>query len=425
MAVLIIVGRPVTGMRPRTALLSALCLSLLGSVVVAGLAADGGALTQTWISDTARDNEVNHHAVGVGPAGEVVVAPVAAVPNAEAIGPTSCSLVRLRPSDGAVQWRWSVPAEDCFTHALTQPAVADIDGDDGLEVAVGTTLDSLVVLDAATGDEEWRVPLSTYGYGQPAVGNLSGDDRPEVVVSDIDGTLVVARGNGSVAWRADANMTVWARPRLVDTDGDGGREVVLGGDDGVVVYGADGTERWRSETRATTLAVGDGGTILAGDTGQLVALDGATGERAWTRQVDGTPRVHDVGDADGDGDRELYATVAGRVMALDVADGEREWATDLGGAERQSSFAPVLGDVDGDGDTDVVAVANDGTVAVLDGTTGAERAAFERAVPIWTFAATSDLDGDGDDEILVQYGDGRVVALDWTERGTLEPTAGR
>ena len=425
MAALIIVGHPDLAMRPRTALLAALCLSLLGSVVVAGLAADGGALTQTWISDTARDNEVNHHAVGVGPRGDVVVAPVAAVPNAEPIGPTSCSLLRLRPSDGAVQWRWSVPAEDCFTHALTQPAVADIDGDGGQEVAVGTTLDSLVVLDAATGVEEWRVPLSTYGYGQPAVGNLSGDARPEVVVSDIDGTLVVARGNGSVAWRADTNMTVWARPRLVDTDGDGRREVVLGGTDGVVVYAADGTEAWRSETRATTLAVGEDGTVLAGETGQLVAIDGATGERAWERQVAGTPRIHDVGDADGDGSPEVYATIGGRVTAFETADGERDWTTDLGGAERQSSFAPVLGDVDGDGATDVIAVANDGTVAVLDGTTGAERAAFERSVPIWTVAATSDLDGDGDDEILVQYGDGRVVALDWTERGTVEPTAGR
>ncbi|MDS0283410.1 FG-GAP-like repeat-containing protein [Haloarcula onubensis] len=412
-------------MRPRTALTAALCCSLLAGVVVAGLAAGGGTLTQTWSSDTARDNEVNHHSVGVGPGGDVVVAPVAAVPNAEPIGPTSCSLVRLRPSDGAVTWRWSVPAADCFTHALTQPAIADIDGDGGLEVAVGTTLDALVVLDAATGGEEWRLPLSTYGYGQPAVGNLSGDARPEVVVSDIDGALVVARGNGSVAWRADANMTVWARPRLVDVDGDGRREVVLGGDDGVVVYGADGTERWRSETRAKTLAVGDDGTVLAGDTGQLVAADGATGERVWQRSVDGTPRMHDVGDADGDGEPELYATVAGRVMAVETADGERDWVTDLGGSERQSSFAPVLGDVDGDGATDVIAVANDGTVAVLDGATGAERAAFERSVPIWTFATASDLDGDGDDEILVQYGDGRVVALDWTERGTLEPTAGR
>jgi len=392
-----------------------LCCGALAGVVVAGFAAESGALTQTWVSDTPRDNEVNHHAVGVGPRGEVVVAPVTALPaDGKTLGPTDCSLVRLRPSDGAVQWRWSVPGEDCFSHALTQPAIADIDADPGLEVAVGTTQDALVVLDAASGREEWRLPLSTYGYGQPAVGDLTGDARPEIVVSDIDGGLLVAHGDGTVAWRAETNTTVWARPRLADTDGDGESEVVVGGNNNVTVYGSSGRELWQTELSAKTLAVGDG-TVFTGDTRQLVALDGATGERAWERRLDGTPRLHDVGDADGDGRTEVYATVSGQVLAIETADGDIDWRTDLGGAERQSSFAPVLGDVDGDGTDDVVAVANDGTVVVLAPDTGEERAAYERAVPIWTFATTADTDGDGDDEVFVRYGDGRVVALDWVD----------
>jgi len=408
-------------MRPRTALVAALCCSVLAGVVTAGLLMGGGTLTQVWTSDTARDNEVNHHAVGVGPANDVVVAPVAAVPNAEPIGPESCSLVRLRPSDGAVRWRWSVPAEACFTHALTQPAVADVDGDGGIEAAVGTTENALVVLDGATGTEEWRLPLSTYGYGQPSVATLTGDATPEIAISDIEGNLLVAHGNGSVAWRAETDMTVWARPRLVDTDGDGGREVVVGGDEGVMVYAADGTERWRADTTATTLAV-DGDTVMAGSTRQLVGLDGATGDQRWRTNVSGVPRVHDVGDADGDGQPEVYAGAAGRVLAIDTATGGVEWTTTVSAGQRQSSFAPVLGDVDGDGRPDVVAVTNDGTVVVLDGDSGEERAAYERAVPIWTFATTADVDGDDDDEILARYGDGRVVALDWTEQGTLDTT---
>ncbi|WP_167768480.1 outer membrane protein assembly factor BamB family protein [Haloarcula amylovorans] len=405
-------------MRPRTLLAALLCCGALVGVVAAGVTADGGALTQTWSSDTVRDNEVNHHAVGVGPRGDVIAAPIAAVPNAETIGPHSCSLVRLRPSDGATRWRWSVPAEDCFTHALTQPAVADVDGDGGMEVAVGTTQRALVVLDAASGTEQWRVPLSTYGYGQPAVGNVTGDAGPELVTSDIEGTLVVARSNGTVTWRRQTDMAVWAAPKIVDVDTDGATEIVLGGDEGVVGYEPNGTRRWRSDVRASTLAVDAEGRVLAGNTARLVALDGATGERLWTRDLAGASRVHDTGDADGDGESEVYVGIPGNtILAVDTQTGTTEWRTSLGSGERRTTFAPRLADVDGDGTDDVVAVTNGGTVVVLDGTTGEERAAYERNVPIWTFATPADLDGDDDAEVLVRYGDGRVVALDWTTAG--------
>lgn len=412
-------------MRPRTALAALVCCGALLGVVAAGVTAEGGALTQTWVSDTARDNEVNHHAVGVGPRGEVLVAPTAAVSSDAAEGPNACSLARLRPSDGAIRWRWGVGVENCSTHALTQPAVADVDGDDALEVAAGTTEGAVVVLDAASGTEEWRVPLPTYGYGQPAVGNVTGDASVELVTSGISGGLVVADGDGTVAWRRALNMTVWARPRLADVDGDGAPEVVVGGDEGVVVYEGDGTRRWRADADATTLAVAPDGTVLAGTTGRLVALDGATGERRWGRNTSGTPRLHEVGDADGDGRTEAYAGLAGNtVLAVDTASGKTEWRTSLGGGERQTAYAPVLADVDGTGAPDVVAVANDGTVAVLDGETGEERAAYERSVPIWTYTTPADIDDDGAAEILVRYGDGRVVALEWVTAGSALSTVG-
>lgn len=401
-------------MRFRTAVAAVLLCLVLASAVAVGLVTGDGTLDQQWVSDTARDNEVNHHAVGVGPRGDAVVAPIAGVPNAERIGPETCSLTRLRPSDGAVTWRWSVPAEDCFTHALTQPAVADVDGDGGLEVAVGTTRNALVVLDAATGAEQWRVPLSTYGYGQPAVGDVTGDGGPDIVTSDIGGTVVAARGNGTVAWRAETEMAVWARPRLVDVDDDSASEVVVGGSESVVAFDGDGTELWRAPVGATELTAAANGTVFAGDTRTLTALDAATGEQRWNRTVDGTPRMHTTGDADGDGQTEVYAGVGSNtVVAVDAASGDVEWETAMGGDGKRSAFAPRLADVDGDGTSEVVAVTNDGTVAVLDGDSGEERAAYQRDVLVWTFPTPSDLDGDGDAEILVRYGDGRVVALDW------------
>lgn len=71
----------------------------------------------------------------------------------------------------------------------------------------------------------------------------------------------------------------------------------------------------------------------------------------------------------------------------------------------------MLANVDGSGPPKVVVATPDGTVAVLDAGSGAELAAYERSVPVWTFVTPADLDDDGDDELLVRYGDGRVVSL--------------
>ncbi|SEO97928.1 hypothetical protein SAMN04487948_109122 [Halogranum amylolyticum] len=73
---------------------------------------------------------------------------------------------------------------------------------------------------------------------------------------------------------------------------------------------------------------------------------------------------------------------------------------------------PVVGDVDGDGASEIVAAGNDGTVSVVS-VDGELRATYSRDVPIFTHATLADTDGDGDDEMLVVYADGRVVSLDY------------
>lgn len=83
--------------------------------------------------------------VGVGPEGSVV-APVAAVINTERFGSHSCSLVRLDARDGA-RGGAPVPAANCTTHAITEPAFGDLDADPATETAVTTTEHALIVRD--------------------------------------------------------------------------------------------------------------------------------------------------------------------------------------------------------------------------------------------------------------------------------------
>jgi outer membrane protein assembly factor BamB len=412
--------------RVRTAVAVVGLLALLGGLVAVGLftPASGGELDTIWVSDTPRETQSNHHAVGV--AGDVIVAPVAEAPGVEAgMSNTSCSLVRLAPADGTVSWRDGVPAADCFTHALTEPAIGDVDGDGDAEAVVATTENALIAHDADTGREEWRVPLRTYGYGRPTVADVTPAPGPAVIVSDITGGVVVAHGNGTVAWRVQLNGTVWQRlsvwsaPVVTDADADGDPEILLGTSRGPVALSATGEVVWSrdgSATYATAAQVDDDPAVelFTGGSDGLAAYDGRNGSTEWSRSLPNA-RVRTAADGDGDGQVELYVGVpGGDVIAVDAATGETEWSTTLAGESDPIVPAPVVGDVDGDDRPEVVAALGSGTVTVLDPTSGAELAASERSVPIWTMPSLADLDDDGDVEVLVRYGDGRVVALDYT-----------
>lgn len=402
-------------MRPRTLVGLALVLGFLIAGALYGLSGTGGgSLSEAWVSDTARENEVNHHPVAAQ--GDLIVAPVAAVVNVEEIGPNSCVLARLAPETGSVRWRAGVRPVNCTTHALTEPLLADLDGDGEMEVAAASTENAVVVHAAETGAEEYRIPLGTYGYGRPTAGNLTDAPGPELVASDIVGGVVAAAGE-TVLWRDAANGTTWAAPVVADVDADGETEVVVGTAEEVVTLTADGTREWRATVSATRLAAADADEdqaveLFTTTTRTVRSLDGRNGTVAWTTHVEGSPALHEVGDGDGDGTPEVYVGVSGgRVVALDAATGAIEWRTQLVPERRATMPPPTLGDVDGDGAPELVAAANDGTVAVLDPVDGRELASYRREVPIWTEPTVEDVDGDGRAEILVRYGDGRVAML--------------
>ena len=412
-------------MRLRTAVALVVLLGALAGAVVVGLGspAAGGSLAEVWVSDTPRENRANHHAVGVGPDAEVVVAPVAEIPrDGVELTNSSCVVARLAPGDGAVRWRAGLPAVNCTSHALTEPAIADLDGDGDLEVVAATTEDALVARGAKDGREEWRVDLSTFGYGRPTVGNLTPAPGPEVVASDIRGGVVAATGEGRELWRVDLETlppeqpTVWERPVVRDLDADGAPEVLLGTRGGPVVLGADGDLEWYAEGAAVHTATvrtdgDDAVEVVTAGTDGLRAYDGATGDLEWERDLPGS-RVRVAADVDGDGSAAvLVGRTDGTVLAVDAATGETRWTTTVATGDGTGAVPPVLGDVDGDGTDELVAATNDGTVAVLAPADGAELAAYERSVPVWTFPTPADIDGDGDEEVLVRYGDGRVVAL--------------
>jgi outer membrane protein assembly factor BamB len=413
-------------MRRRTGLgVIVVCLGL-ATLVAFGIGLSGSwTLAEQWVSDTPRENRVNHHAVGVGPNGSTIVAPVAEVPNADVpITDTSCALVRLGPMNGSTMWQTGVPAEACFTHALTEPAIDDIDSDGNLEVVVASTENALVAYSAKNGTEEWRVPLPTYGYGRPTVANVTPAPGPEVVSSGIRGGVAVVNENGTVAWRVALNDTqwsaamVWQAPIVADVDANGTPEVVIGSGSGPAVLAADGTLLWQRNGSAKYVATAQADDdppleLFTAGTSALRAYDGHTGEREWRRDFTNT-RIRTAIDGDSDDAVELYAGQGGRFLALEADTGDTEWSTTVSDSDDATATSPVLGDVDSDGNDELVGVLSTGRVAVLDTQSGAVLAVYERNVPVWTFPTVRDIDDDGADEILVRYGDGRVVRLDYS-----------
>jgi outer membrane protein assembly factor BamB len=442
---LVAVGRA-AGDAGLTRTVGAVAVALLaGSLLVAvvgatGLGVPGGAAAETplWTSDTARDIGGNHHAPAVA-AGRVY-APLSGPGTAD-----GCELAALHSADGGVVWR--APVDECTIHAVADPAVADANGDGTDEVLVATTEEDLRVYDQ-NGTLLRRNSLADYGYTRPVVADLGGSAAPETVVVDVRGTVSVFDTDGERRWQYALDDYVWARPVVADVDGDGGREVFVAQRDGTLTLLSPtvGDDRETDEATsaadvAWSTAVGDDPGVswvasgqadddpalelwVATVDGGVYAVDGATGEVVWSRDVGSLAAVGGVGDGDGDGEREVYVTDnSGTVRALDAATGEEAWATRVTDGPVQMMPPPSLGDTDGDGSPDLVVPAHDGSVTALDPADGDVVARYERSVSaeasdagfdrLFGRATLGDVDGDGDADAVVVYADGTVVALDF------------
>lgn len=239
------------------------------------------------------------------------------------------------------------------------------------------------------------------------VGNFQGTND---VVSGSMGQLAYALGaNGTVLsgfpwFEGDSNF---ATPAAVDLDGDGHDEIVLGGDStaGNALgnqYSNGGHFRILSWAGGTGAGTPPNGLRCSYDTDQVVQSSPAVGPFL---------AGNGVGIVAGTGSYWPGASDTGKVIAIDSGCNLR-WKANLGG---DTSASPALADVWGDGFLEVVAGSrtspSSGTVAALDGTTGA---------PVWTTQlpggvyggiATADLRGIGRQDVIVATSGG-VFVLD-------------
>jgi len=311
---------------------------------------------------------------------------------------TGVQLMKGNLSSGRyVKWTYTTGGP-----VYSSPAIGDINGDRRIEVVVGSYDGNVYALRGIDvtflrffRSERllWSFKTGDSVYSSPAIGDINGDGKSEIVVGSRDGKIYAIRGtDGNLLWTFTTGSPVYSSPALGDINVDGQVEVIVGSKDGkiYVLRGTDGNLLWSYPT---------GGPLYSSPA---------------------------LGDVNGDGESEVVVgSYDGNVYALRGIYGGILWFFTTGGP---ISSSPAIGDINGDGQIEVVVGSEDGKVYSLRGKsitlleyiktrTPVERLlwSFTTGGPVSSSPAIGDIDRDGQVEVIVGSGDGKIYVLRGTD----------
>ena len=292
------------------------------------------------------------------------------------VDPTGTArVVALKGTTGAVLWSYTpVLTLPPANLVMSSPAIGDLDGDGTLEVVVGAAADGSVHVFRSNGTTfpGWPKFVRDTIISSPALADLDNDGKLEIIIgidthqegnptNDMNlcnpfiwppmtpngGALVVFRSDGSLfpGFPVCVDEIIQSSPAVGDIDGDGIPEIVVG------------TGRYYSLTSSP----------LVGRYVNAWHINGSP-VVGWPRPVGGTvfssPALADL-----DGDNKLDVIVFSEDLRLYAfrGDGSTIFATQpksFFGTTANNSGSPVVADVNGDGQLEVMIPVNT-DIAVL------------------------------------------------------------
>lgn len=356
----------------------------LGACAVANLAGDSVSIVAAyspagrgmvpsggvWCLDLAGEGRTQWSfpkgAYGFSVWGTPAIADVDGQPGMEVIAVGMNGIVYcLDGHDGNPLWRFATS----YT-ATSSPAAADLDQDGQVEVVVTSRDGYVYCLDGKTGLRKWATRTDGEVDSSPAIASVHDSPGQEVVVGSDDGFLYCLAGpSGEVLWRVPLGWSVSSSPVVADLEGDGSPEVLVGCNDGRLycLRGSDGAQRWSFQTSApvassvaATDLVGDGSLEVLFGSDAVYCLD-STGHQVW-RYANGNRFNSSPVIADLEGRGQLDVVFGGdELTSLDARTGQVRWRESQPEA---TFFNPLLVRIPGEDAFGIVVSTTQGGLAL-------------------------------------------------------------